>query len=96
MGRDEHQSRRDGWKSLLTRPFAPSCAQRFNVGDIGSVLHKSRRDGSILAMSYISSYFHCVFSTTERRPLIPPKLQERLWPYLGGIARQNGMTPIKR
>lgn len=40
-------------------------------------------------MSYISSYFHCVFSTKERRPLIPPQLQERLWPYLGGIARQT-------
>ena len=47
------------------------------------------------AMSYISSYFHCVFSTKERRPLIPPQLQERLWPYLGGIARQNGMMPIE-
>ncbi|HOC54309.1 MAG TPA: IS200/IS605 family transposase [Verrucomicrobiota bacterium] len=46
-------------------------------------------------MSYISSYFHCVFSTKERRPLIPPQLQERLWPYLGGIARQNGMTAIE-
>ncbi len=40
-------------------------------------------------MSYTSSCFHCVFSTKERRPLIPPQLQERLWPYLGGIARQT-------
>ena len=47
------------------------------------------------AMSYISSYFHCVFSTKERRPLIQPQLQERLWPYLGGIARQNAMLPIQ-
>ena len=22
-----------------------------------------------------------------------PDLRERLWPYLGGIAKQNGMTP---
>jgi putative transposase len=43
-------------------------------------------------MSYISSYFHCVFSTKERQPLISPGLQERLWPYLGGIARENQMT----
>jgi putative transposase len=47
------------------------------------------------AMSYISSYFHCVFSTKERRPLISPSLQERLWPYLGGIARQNQMQAIE-
>jgi REP element-mobilizing transposase RayT len=46
-------------------------------------------------MSYVSSYFHCVFSTKERRPLIPPLLQDRLWPFLGGIARQNQMTAIE-
>ena len=46
-------------------------------------------------MSYISSYFHCVFSTKERRPLIPPTLRERLWPFLGGIARQNEMKAIE-
>ena len=46
-------------------------------------------------MSYVSSYFHYVFSTKERRPLIPPALRERLWPFLGGIARQNGMKAIE-
>jgi REP element-mobilizing transposase RayT len=46
-------------------------------------------------MSYVSSYFHCVFSTKERRPLIPPRLQERLWPYLGGIAQENEMKAIE-
>lgn len=46
-------------------------------------------------MSYISSYFHCVFSTKERRPLITPELQERIRPFLGGIARQNKMKAIE-
>ena len=23
-----------------------------------------------------------------------PAMQQRLWPFLGGIARQNGMTPV--
>lgn len=45
-------------------------------------------------MSYVSSYFHCVFSTRERRPLISPALQQKLWPFLGGIARQNKMTTL--
>ena len=49
----------------------------------------------MVGMSYVSSYYHCVFSTKERRPLIPPGLQERLWPYLGGIARQNEMKAIE-
>jgi REP element-mobilizing transposase RayT len=46
-------------------------------------------------MSYISSYFHCVFSTKERRPFITPELRDRLWPFLGGIARQNKMKAIE-
>ena len=46
-------------------------------------------------MSYVSSYWHCVFSTKERRRLITPELRERLWPYLGGIARQNKISPVE-
>jgi putative transposase len=46
-------------------------------------------------VSYVSSYFHCVFSTKERRPLITPDLRQRLWPFLGGIARQNKMKAIE-
>ena len=46
-------------------------------------------------MSYVSSYFHCVFSAKERRPLITPALQCRLWPFMAGIARQNKMQAIE-
>jgi len=46
-------------------------------------------------MSYVSAYFHCVFSTKERRPQITPALGERLWPFLGGIARKNRMKAVE-
>ena len=46
-------------------------------------------------MSYVSAHFHCVFSTKERRPFITPELRDRLWPFLGGIARQNHMKAIE-
>ena len=36
---------------------------------------------------------HCVFSTKQRVPVLNPNVRERLWPYLGGIAKQNGMIP---
>jgi REP element-mobilizing transposase RayT len=39
--------------------------------------------------SFISIYVHCVWSTKNRDPLLHSKLRERLWPYLGGIAREN-------
>ena len=44
--------------------------------------------------SYVSNLMHCVFSTNERLPLITPELESRLWPYLGGIARENKMKAI--
>ena len=37
---------------------------------------------------------HCMFATKDRRSLIDPKLQQRLWPYLGGIARENKMRAL--
>lgn len=44
--------------------------------------------------SFVSCLMHCVFATKERRPLIKPELQARLWPYLGGIARENRMKAL--
>jgi len=44
--------------------------------------------------SFTSSLFHCVFSTKGRRPFITKELQARLWPYIGGIARDNRMKAL--
>src|SRR5439155_10774362 len=43
----------------------------------------------------VSSYFHCVFSTKQRQPIITPALRDRLWPFLGGIARQNKLKALE-
>jgi len=44
--------------------------------------------------SFVSCLIHCTFATKERLPLITPDLQQRLWPYLGGIARENKMKAL--
>ena len=44
--------------------------------------------------SFTSSLFHCVFSTKGRRLLITEDLRLRLWPYMGGIARDNRMKAL--
>ena len=44
--------------------------------------------------SYVNALFHCVFSTKGRQKTITQKLQERLWPYIGGIARENKMKAL--
>jgi len=45
--------------------------------------------------SFVSCHLHVVFATKERKPLITPEIAERLWPYLGGIARENKMKALK-
>ena len=44
--------------------------------------------------SFSSSLHHCVFATKGREPWLTSELRERLWPYLGGIARENGMKAL--
>lgn len=44
--------------------------------------------------SFISCLMHCVWATKERRPHIKPDMQQRLWPYLAGIARENKMKAL--
>jgi len=44
--------------------------------------------------SFTSCLMHCVWATKEGRLLIKPDLRQRLWPYLGGIARENKMKAL--
>jgi putative transposase len=47
-----------------------------------------------MAHSYVSCLTHCVFSTSQRQKFISQELQRRLWPFVGGIARQNNMKAL--
>ena len=44
-----------------------------------------------MAHSYVCVYVHVVFSTKDRRPLIPDQRTRLLWKYLAGIAKNYGM-----
>ena len=46
-----------------------------------------------MANTSCSLNIHCIFSTKERAPMLNPEPRERLWPFLGGMAKQNGITP---
>ena len=47
-----------------------------------------------MSHSYVSNLMHCTFSTKGRYPSIDADLESRLWPYLGGIARENRMKAL--
>jgi REP element-mobilizing transposase RayT len=47
-----------------------------------------------MANTYTSLHYHIVFSTKNRTPHIAPEIEERLWSYIGGIARKNRMAAL--
>ena len=47
-----------------------------------------------MSHTFVNALFHCVFSTKRRQPLIKPALRERLWPMMGGIAREQGLKAL--
>lgn len=44
--------------------------------------------------SHVCCHVHVVFGTADRRGWLEPAVQARLWPYLGGIARANGVAAL--
>jgi REP element-mobilizing transposase RayT len=47
-----------------------------------------------MANSYTSLFIHIIFSTNNRDRVLSPAVRDRLWPYMGGIARQNRMRAV--
>ena len=47
-----------------------------------------------MSHTYCCALFHCVFSTKERRKLISPDVQPRLWAYMGGVARKRKIKAL--
>ena len=47
-----------------------------------------------MANTYTCLHYHAVFSTKNRERWIAQEFEGRVWDYLGGIARQNGLKPI--
>lgn len=48
-----------------------------------------------MAHTYTNCLFHCTFSTKYRRKLITEDISKRLWPFIGGIARENGFRALQ-
>ena len=44
--------------------------------------------------SYVSNLVHCTFGTKDRSAIISPEWEARVWAFMGGIARQNGIKAL--
>lgn len=47
-----------------------------------------------MSHTYSAAYFHCIFSTKDRRDTIPKDLEPNLWAYMGGIATNLAIIPV--
>src|ERR1043166_9696891 len=50
---------------------------------------------TLMANTYTSLHYHFTFSTRNREPWITQKIEERVWAYIGGVARKHKMTAIQ-
>ena len=48
-----------------------------------------------MANTYSNLFYHLVFSTKNRENLIHCDIQERVWAYIGGIAKHHGFTALQ-
>jgi putative transposase len=42
-----------------------------------------------MANTYTSLHYHVVFSTKNRESWITPNIEQRVWEFIGGIARSH-------
>lgn len=48
-----------------------------------------------MANTFSHNYHHIVFSTKNRVDFIDPKIEHRVWAYIGGIARKHRMMALQ-
>jgi REP element-mobilizing transposase RayT len=49
-----------------------------------------------MANTYTSLHYHIVFSTKNRVQFLKGEIEQRIWAYIGGIARKHGIEYDER
>lgn len=48
-----------------------------------------------MANTYTSLHYHVVFSTKNRYPWLALEIEQRVWSFIGGVAREHKMTALQ-
>src|SRR6266853_2450052 len=74
------------------RSLAPRGTRMFRrcLPDFQVCVPFDSRQPRLMANTYTSLHCHVIFSTKNREPWIRQEIEQRVWSYLGGIARENG------
>jgi REP element-mobilizing transposase RayT len=54
----------------------------------------SYKGGFSMSRVFFDIYFHCVFSTKNREPLLTREVRSRLFPYIVRVAENKGFTAV--
>jgi REP element-mobilizing transposase RayT len=49
----------------------------------------------MMANTYTSLHYHVIFSTKNREHWLLPDVEQRIWEFIGGIARAHRMTALQ-
>ena len=72
------------------------CSRGFQPTDELVRINASRqRRSRSMANTFSQIYLHFVFSTKDRQPLLDREIEDRVWAYIGGIARAHKFTAIQ-
>ena len=78
-------------ESNVGRPFKAGISLQTGPSR-SDVRTRSCNTPTPMANTYTSLLYHVVFSTKNRERWIKPGIEERVWAYLGGIAREHEMV----
>lgn len=48
-----------------------------------------------MANTYTALHYHFVYSTKNRAPYLTQDIEQRVWAYIGGVARKHGMVALQ-
>jgi putative transposase len=48
-----------------------------------------------MANTYTALFYHLIFSTKNRMKFIAPEIEQRIWEYMGGVARKHQMIALQ-
>ncbi len=96
---DDTDRATQGWRFFVPEGHNENSPAASVLGERDGVYHvvplgTAEPGGKTMAHSYTSCLIHYVFSTKERKKTISENFRKRLWEFMGGIARKNGMRAI--
>lgn len=48
-----------------------------------------------MANTYAALHYHLIFSTKNRGAHLTPEIEQRVWAYIGGVARKHKLTALQ-